>query len=103
MDAKFDVELAKAIAGLESYNKHLYRPNTYLHKWWARRCGSTFRLILKHLVENEHQRCWDDEVSSCTRIHYHDWTNIRRCGRNYFRIAGWPTVTSGSIQKGSTV
>jgi SAM-dependent methyltransferase len=56
IDAEFDVELAKAIAGLESYNKHLYRPNTYLHKWWARRCGSTFRLILKHLVENEHQR-----------------------------------------------
>ncbi|MEM7336339.1 MAG: hypothetical protein AAF490_29940, partial [Chloroflexota bacterium] len=30
-----------------------YRPNSYLHKWWARRCGSTFRLILKHLVEEK--------------------------------------------------
>lgn len=56
IDARFDVGFANVIAGLESYNKHLYRPNTYLHKWWARRCGSTFRLILKHLVENEHQR-----------------------------------------------
>jgi DNA modification methylase len=45
----FDVELANALARLEAFNKHLYRPNSYLHKWWARRCGSTFRLILKHL------------------------------------------------------
>lgn len=56
IDSQFDVEFANAIAKLESYNKHLYRPNTYLHKWWARRCGSTFRSILKHLVENESQR-----------------------------------------------
>lgn len=47
---------ANEIARLESYNKHHYRPNTYLHKWWARRCGSTFRLILKHLVADETQR-----------------------------------------------
>lgn len=51
-DSYFDVEFANSIAKLESYNKHLYRPNTYLHKWWARRCGSTFRLILKYLVED---------------------------------------------------
>ena len=37
IDADFDVELANTLAELESYNKHLYRPNTYLHKWWARR------------------------------------------------------------------
>ncbi|QTA83979.1 SAM-dependent DNA methylase domain-containing protein [Desulfonema limicola] len=52
IDNVFDIKFANTIAKLESYNKHLYRPNTYLHKWWARRCGSTFRLILKHLVEN---------------------------------------------------
>ncbi len=45
----FDVQLADQLAKQESYNKHLYRPNTYLHKWWARRCGTTFRAILKHL------------------------------------------------------
>ncbi|MGD9099877.1 MAG: DNA methyltransferase, partial [Anaerolineae bacterium] len=56
IDTQFDVVFANAIAKLESYNKHLYRPNTYLHKWWARRCGSTFRVILKHLVTNETQR-----------------------------------------------
>lgn len=46
----FDEAFANQLARLESYNKHLYRPNTYLHKWWARRCGTTFRAILKHLV-----------------------------------------------------
>ncbi len=50
IDDSFDVAFANEIARLESYNKHHYRPNTYMHKWWARRCGSTFRLILKHLV-----------------------------------------------------
>jgi putative DNA methylase len=53
VDTRFNIEFADDIAKLESYNKHLYRPNTYLHKWWARRCGSTFRAILKHLVRDE--------------------------------------------------
>jgi len=53
IDERFDVAFANEIARLESYNKHHYRPNTYMHKWWARRCGSTFRLILKHLVADE--------------------------------------------------
>ncbi len=50
IDTQFDVAFADEIAKFESYNKHIYRPNSYLHKWWARRCGSTFRTILKHLV-----------------------------------------------------
>jgi putative DNA methylase len=56
LDSDFDVAFANAIAKLESYNKHHYRPNSYLHKWWARRCGSTFRLILKQLAEDEAAR-----------------------------------------------
>lgn len=56
IDNAFDPEFANQIARLESFNKHLYRPNTYLHKWWARRCGTTFRLILKSLVEQENYR-----------------------------------------------
>lgn len=51
IDSQFNTALADEMAQLESYNKNLYRPNTYLHKWWARRCGSTFRFILKHLVD----------------------------------------------------
>jgi len=53
IDAGFDVTFADALARYETYNKHHYRPNTYLHKWWGRRCGSTFRLILKGLVADE--------------------------------------------------
>jgi DNA modification methylase len=56
IDDIFDVEFTNRIAKIESYNKHLYRPNSYLHKWWARRCGSIFRLILKHLVNDEASR-----------------------------------------------
>ncbi|MFO7683149.1 MAG: DNA methyltransferase, partial [Chloroflexota bacterium] len=53
IDTHFDETFADELAQLESYNKHIYRPNTYLHKWWARRCGSTFRLILKSLAADE--------------------------------------------------
>lgn len=52
IDDTFDFLLADELARRESFNKHLFRPNTYLHKWWARRCGTTFRLILKHLVKD---------------------------------------------------
>jgi len=50
IDEVFPEELANQLSQIESFNKHLFRPNTYLHKWWARRCGSTFRLILKQFV-----------------------------------------------------
>jgi DNA modification methylase len=56
IDDGFDSHMANKLAYLESYNKHLYRPNTYLHKWWARRCGTTFRLLLKHLVPDDVSR-----------------------------------------------
>ena len=49
IDSFFPEEKANKLAQIESYNKHLFRPNTYLHKWWARRSGVTFRYILKQL------------------------------------------------------
>ncbi|MGI6022305.1 MAG: hypothetical protein ACOX8D_04140 [Methanoculleus sp.] len=52
IDTYFPVKDANALIEKEIYNKHLYRPNTYLHKWWARRSGVTFRYILKQLVDN---------------------------------------------------
>ncbi|HEX6386999.1 MAG TPA: DNA methyltransferase [Anaerolineae bacterium] len=58
LDTDFDITFANDIARLEAYNKHHYRPNSYLHKWWARRCGSTFRLILKQLVADEAHRSY---------------------------------------------
>ena len=56
IDSEFDATFANVLAETEAYNKHLYRPNTYLHKWWARRCGTTFRAILKHLVRDLSKR-----------------------------------------------
>lgn len=53
IDNNFPIELANNLASMERYNKHLYRPNNYLHKWWARRCGTTFRSILKSLVADD--------------------------------------------------
>lgn len=50
IDTSFPEGAANALGKLESFNKHLFRPNTYLHKWWARRSGTTFRFILKQLV-----------------------------------------------------
>ncbi|MCO5182804.1 MAG: hypothetical protein M9965_02555 [Anaerolineae bacterium] len=55
IDDAFDVDFVDALAQQETYNKHHYRPNSYLHKWWARRCGTTFRAILKHLVTDGEQ------------------------------------------------
>ena len=56
MDHSFPEQLVDALSRLEVFNKHLFRPNTYLHKWWARRCGSTFRAILKQFAPDEDRR-----------------------------------------------
>jgi len=34
------------LAQFETYRKNIYRPAYYIHKWWARRTGATFRAIL---------------------------------------------------------
>src|SRR2546423_15045246 len=56
IDESFPEAEANELAKLESYNKNLFRPNTYLHKWWARRSGVTFRYILKQLVSDAERR-----------------------------------------------
>ena len=53
IDHSFPEEFVDILSQLEVFNKHLFRPNTYLHKWWARRCGTTFRAILKQFVPFE--------------------------------------------------
>ena len=47
-----------ALARMESYNKHYYRPANYVHKWWARRLGSVFRTILLSTFADEEQDVW---------------------------------------------
>ena len=53
IDYDFPEEFVDCLSRQEVYNKHLFRPNTYLHKWWARRCGSTFRTILKQFAPDD--------------------------------------------------
>ena len=53
---KFPEQFVDELSRREVYNKHLFRPNTYLHKWWARRCGSTFRAILKQFAPEIERR-----------------------------------------------
>ena len=52
IDHSFPEKFVDELSRREVFNKHLFRPNTYLHKWWARRCGSMFRAILKQFVPN---------------------------------------------------
>ena len=56
IDHAFPEQFVDGLSRQEVFNKHLFRPNTYLHKWWARRCGSTFRAILKQFVPDA-DRC----------------------------------------------
>ena len=56
IDESFPEQFADELSRREVFNKHLFRPNTYLHKWWARRCGSTFRTILKQFVADAASR-----------------------------------------------
>jgi len=56
IDHSFPEEFVDELSRREVFNKHLFRPNTYLHKWWARRCGSTFRAILKQFVPSGERR-----------------------------------------------
>lgn len=45
-DDRFPFERITAVAELESWRKEINRPLYHLHKWWAQRLGSVFRLIL---------------------------------------------------------
>ena len=56
IDSEFPEEFVNDLSGREVFNKHLFRPNTYLHKWWARRCGTTFRAILKQFADRNESR-----------------------------------------------
>ena len=56
IDRVFPEEFVNGLSHQEVFNKHLFRPNTYLHKWWARRCGSTFRTILKQFAADHECR-----------------------------------------------
>ena len=58
IDYAFPEKFVDSLSRQEVFNKHLFRPNTYLHKWWARRCGTTFRTILKHFAPDAERRSY---------------------------------------------
>ena len=58
IEQRFPLDQLNALARLESYNKHYYRPVNYVHKWWARRLGSVFRTILLSTFADEKQDLW---------------------------------------------
>ena len=39
IDHSFPEKFVDELSRREVFNKHLFRPNTYMHKWWARRFG----------------------------------------------------------------
>jgi len=46
IETSFPVLEISRLARIETYRKNMYRPAYYIHKWWARRPGVTFRSIL---------------------------------------------------------
>lgn len=59
IETGFPVRELHVLSKLESYNKHLYRPASYIHKWWARRLGSVFRTILLSTFSEAGEDIWD--------------------------------------------
>ncbi len=43
---EFPFEFLSVLGEQESWRKEVHRPVSYLHKWWAKRLGSTFRGII---------------------------------------------------------
>jgi adenine-specific DNA methylase len=58
IERSMPLEKLNALARLESYNKHYYRPVNYVHKWWARRLGSVFRTILLSTLGDDERDVW---------------------------------------------
>lgn len=46
IETDFPFEQIDEIAEIESYRKEINRPIYHIHKWWAKRLGSVFRLIV---------------------------------------------------------
>lgn len=54
IETDFPLTEISKIAKQESWRKELYRPPSYIHKWWARRLGTVFRsIVLGSLLEED--------------------------------------------------
>ena len=97
------------LSKVESYNKHLYRPSAYLHKWWARRLGSVFRTILLGTFSPAGEDVWrryyegarfpdrvvlDPFMGGGTTVHEALRLGCRVIGVDYNPVAWWTVRSS---------
>jgi adenine-specific DNA methylase len=97
------------LSKVESYNKHLYRPGAYLHKWWARRLGSVFRTILLGTFSPAGEDVWrryyegarfpdrvvlDPFMGGGTTVHEALRLGCRVIGVDYNPVAWWMVRSS---------
>jgi hypothetical protein len=99
IDHYFPEDEANDLAKLESYNIHLFRPNSYLHKWWARRSGTTFRYILKQLVPDRYRRDYYtpgglEEIALCPRRFLEQNIVFRDIANRHFSTCNYVLVFS---------
>lgn len=60
IEKDFPIEQLSPIAEMESYRKNIYRPVYHVHKWWAKRLGSVFRMIvLSTLLPDGSDDAWE--------------------------------------------
>ena len=100
------------LSKVESYNKHLYRPSAYLHKWWARRLGSVFRTILLGTFSPAGEDVWrryyegarfpdrvvlDPFMGGGTTVHEALRLGCRVIGVDYNPVAWWTVRSSISL------
>jgi adenine-specific DNA methylase len=100
------------LSKVESYNKNLYRPSSYLHKWWARRLGSVFRTIVLGTFCPPGEDLWqryyegarfpdrivlDPFMGGGTTVHEALRLGCKVIGADYNPVAWWAVRSSVSL------
>ncbi len=109
IEARFPLAPLHELSKLESYNKHLYRPDAYLHKWWARRLGSVFRTVLPGTLYPATEDLWqryyegarfpdrivlDPFMGGGTTVHEALRLGCKIIGVDYSPVAWWTVRSS---------
>jgi len=68
IEKDFPIEHVNEIAEREAHAKEKYRPNLFIHKWWARRLGSVFRTIVLYTLVDENTRVLDEKTGKWRKI-----------------------------------
>lgn len=59
IEGNFPFEYISEVAEIESWRKELYRPIYHMHKWWARRLGTVFRVVILGAFFDEGSKIMD--------------------------------------------